>query len=138
MAAERCFAGDHDQNGGDDQPVEDRQDNLTADFGIGDGCKLPGHLDAHGLHELLGDAAADFHGAQRGDERGNLAAGNEEAVDISDQAAHEERGQNPENKRGNAGDADGGEQAVRIAVDEHHHDRADRDQGRAHSQINAA
>lgn len=85
--------------------------------------KARGHLDAHLLHALLGDAAADFHHAQGDNEGWQLAIGNQRAVDHADQGAHDQRGGDADDIRPWTRNANRGQQAGGVAVDDHHQHR---------------
>ena len=129
--------GDHVQDRGENQPIQNGQQRFAADLGIGNSQEAGRHLHGHGLHTLLGHTAADLHHAQRHDKGRQLAAGDQRAVDGADEAADQHRRQNANEIRGNAGNANGGQQPRRVAVDDDHQYRADGNHGGAYGQINA-
>ena len=138
MAAKGRVARHDMQNHRRHQPVENGQNDLAADLGVGDGQKARGHLDAHLLHALLGDTAADFHHAQGDNEGWQLAIGNQRAVDHADQGTHDQRGGDADDIRPWTRNANRGQQAGGVAVDDHHQHRAHGRHGGADRQIDAA
>ena len=138
MAAEGGALGHHIEDGGDGQPVEDGHDVEAADFQVGDLEEALGHGGVGVLGQVLGDGAEDLHGAQGGDEGGQLAVGDEHAVEPAQQRAEDQAHGDGDDVGGHAGDAHAGQQAGGAAVHHHHDHSAHGHQGGADGQINAA